>query len=101
MIDTLPPFKRHQEGARLYYDVLSSKKDHYYEVTMLGNVAISCECVGSSKFHQRCEHKKTAEKAETEFQEKQRGFSTSEEIARRDRMIAASLSSNRPFKILR
>lgn len=61
------PFTRYLEGTRLFYDVLSSKGMYYYTVEMLGQVAISCEC-RAGQFQQSCKHKKTAEKAEREFQ---------------------------------
>lgn len=91
-------FKRNEDGS---YDVLSSKGDHYYEVQMLGNVAISCKCDHRQKGKQRCKHMTAAEQAETEFQAQQRGFSTSEELASRDRWILASLNGDRSFNLLK
>lgn len=61
------PFIRYLEGSRLYYDVLCSKGTFYYTVEMLGNVAISCEC-RAGEFKKPCNHKRTAEAAERDFQ---------------------------------
>ena len=63
------PFKRYTEGYKVLYDVLSSKRTFYYTVEMLGLTAISCECDGNAKYKKHCGHMRTAEQAETEFQQ--------------------------------
>lgn len=95
-----PLFKRNQEGARLYYDVLSSKKTFYYEVEMLGTTAMSCEC-RAGHYGVECKHRKTAEKAELEFQASQRKLATLNQKTLEDKILATSLNGDRSFSLLK
>ena len=64
-------FIRNQEGARLFYDVLSSSGNYYYEVEMLEGNAVSCQCKNFHLGKHFCKHMRTAEEAEKAFQAEQ------------------------------
>lgn len=66
----MEPFRRNNDSGLISYDVLSSKKTHYYSVAMLHGVAISCDCKNGQigNRNQTCQHKRTAEREEARLQ---------------------------------
>lgn len=99
----LAPYQRNVEGSHVTYDVLSSKKTFYYTVSMLGLIALSCECDRFVKGHAHCSHMTTAETAEAEFSVEIPTVSSSTDPCEREKekRAAAPLNGNRPFSVLR
>ena len=95
-----PPFKRHQEGLRLYYDMLSSKGTHYYEVEMLGAEAVSCECRAGG-YGALCKHRREAEQAEIEYQRVQREKVTTLRSTPEDRRQHAPFHNAFEFSLMK
>lgn len=72
----LPTSRRYETVSGLDYEILSSKKTHYYTVSLLSGVAVDCECRyvpdkkrgGMLHLKTRCKHMEQAEQAEAEYQ---------------------------------
>ena len=59
-----PAYQRNQEGKTVVYDVRSEHTSIYYQVEMLGEHAVSCNCAQFVKGHKACKHMEIAEEAE-------------------------------------
>lgn len=68
-----PAFQRYETTLGATYEILNSTGKHYYTVEMMGGYAVGCECK-AGQFGKRCGHKKTAEKAEQEWQREQKSL---------------------------
>lgn len=72
----LPTSRRYETLSDIEYEILSSKRTHYYTVSLLSGVAVDCECRyvpdkkrgGTLHLKTRCTHMQQAEQEEAAYQ---------------------------------
>ena len=88
--------RRAETLAGVEYEVLSSKRTHWYTVHLLQGVAIDCECDHFIKGHKKCGHMDDAEKAERQFQRDQQATKPVP-----SRAELAPLNGDRSFRMMK